>query len=56
MHEILARHGLMAFEAGRKLDGVVGFLFRRERTIFPLAVAQRIRVFAAPAGDFSIAA
>ena len=41
--------GLVAFEARRQFNILIWLLFRCECAIFPFAIAQRVRVFAAPA-------
>src|SRR5450631_1196798 len=49
MDKVLARQRLVALEARGELDILVGLLVRRESAIFPFAIAERVRVFAAPA-------
>src|SRR5262249_16028751 len=46
---VVVLRGLVAFEARRQFNILIWLLFRCECAIFPFAVAQRVRVFAAPA-------
>jgi hypothetical protein len=50
MDKVSTRLRLVAFEAGGEIDIRVGLLVRPENAIFPFAIAQRVWVFAAPAG------
>src|SRR5450759_908370 len=50
MDKVLARQRLVALEARGEFDILFGLVVRRESAILPFAIAERVRVFAAPAG------
>jgi hypothetical protein len=52
----VVRRGLVAFEARGEFNVLIWLFFRCECAIFPFAIAQRVRVFAAQPVRFSITA